>query len=376
MRVFEKKERCSGCTACMNACSVGAISMIPDEEGFLYPEIDEEKCVHCGLCRKICPFHGSYERSGRFEIPFVYAVKHADGNVREASTSGGMFTALSDFVLTKKGVVYGAAFTKPDFKVCHIRAESSDERDRMRGSKYVQSEIGMAFPKIKSDLKKENNVLFTGTPCQVAGLKAFLGDMYYEKLILCELSCLGTPSPLIWREYATFLQRKRGKKLSEFRFREKGLGWHNKLSKAYFEDGTNEFNTALLQSFNALFFQFVALRPSCHHCPFANIERGADFTIADFWGIEKYKPEFFDDKGISLVLVNTPKASFIIEQIKQQLILQPSSIEECIGRQRHFKKSAESSLRRDAFWNDFYNKGIEFVLEKYAYPIFATDLKK
>ncbi len=376
MRVFDEKERCSGCTACMNSCPVGAISMIQDEEGFLYPEIDEGKCIHCGLCRKICPFHGGYDRSDNFETPLVYAVKHADEKVREASTSGGMFTALSDFVLAKKGIVYGAAFSKPDFKVHHIRAETVTERDRMRGSKYVQSEIGMVFPEIKSELEKGRDVLFTGTPCQVAGLKAYLGDTQYEKLILCDLVCHGTPSPLIWNEYVVLLQQKRGKKLTDFKFRDKSLGWHNQLSCAYFQDGVIEYGTPLLHGFLKIFFQHVALRPSCHNCPFTNIERTGDITIADFWGVEKQKPEFDDDRGVSLLLVNTKKGNSIIEQIKQRLIMQPSSIEECVGPQVHLKRPAEPSPKRDVFWNDFNNKGMDFVLKKYTYPKFSTKMKR
>lgn len=376
MKVFEEKERCSGCTACMNVCPVGAISMIPDEEGFLYPEIDSQKCINCGLCRKICPFHHYYSRTGSFESPLVYAVKHADEKVREASTSGGMFTALSDFVLAKKGIVYGAAFSKPDFKVHHIRAETIAERDRMRGSKYVQSEIGMVFPVIKSELEKGRDVLFTGTPCQVAGLKAYLGDTQFEKLILCDLVCHGTPSPLIWTEYIELLQKKHGKKLDDFKLRDKGFGWHRATSKAIFEDATSEYNTKLLQSFLNLFLQHVALRASCHRCPFTNFERTGDVTIGDFWGVEKQKPEFDDDRGVSLVLVNTVKGNSIMEQIKGQLIIRPSSIEECVGPQVHLKRPAEPSPKREAFWKDFHKKGVDFVLKKYGYPTLAVEIKR
>jgi len=240
----------------------------------------------------------------------------------------------------------------------------------------VQSEIGMVFPEIKSELEKGRDVLFTGTPCQVAGLKAYLGNTQYEKLILCDLVCHGTPSPLIWNEYVVLLQQKRGKKLTDFKFRDKSLGWHKALAKAYYEDGTNEFNTNFLRSFNSIFYQHVALRPSCHYCPFTNFERPGDITIADFWGIEKQKTEFDDDRGISLVLVNTEKGSSIIEQIKQRLIMQPSSVEECIERQTNLKKPAKPSPKRNEFWSKYFEKGFEFVQKKYAYPNLSSRMRK
>lgn len=375
MRVFEEKEKCSGCTACKYVCPVGAILMVADEEGFLYPEVDEEKCIQCGLCRKTCPFHDEYERGGNFETPLVYAVKHVDENVRKASTSGGMFTALSDYVLMQDGVVYGAAFTS-DFRVCHTKAENSKDRDALRGSKYVQSDLGNVFPEIKEILEEEGEVLFSGTPCQTAGLRAYLKGKSYPNLITCDLVCHGTPSPLLWLEYVRLLEEKHVSRLEKFNFREKSLGWHSSRAYATFDDGAVEYETPLLKGFDSLFYQHIALRPSCHKCPFTNLSRPSDVTIADFWGIEKFKPDFDDNKGVSLLLINSPKGNAVFEEIKDMLIYELSSVDECKQGQNHLKKPASQSPKRALFWSDFQKKGIEFVLKKYTHPTIFSRIKQ
>lgn len=375
MRVFEQKERCSGCTACQHVCPVGAISMIPDEEGFLYPEIDEEKCIECDRCREVCPFHEGYNRDDCFETPEVYAAKHVDSRVREASTSGGLFTALSDYVLQRNGVVYGAVFGA-GLKVQHAGAEKPEDRDAMRGSKYVQSELADLFPKIKEQLAKGREVIFTGTPCQVAGLKAFLNNKTYANLLLCDLVCKGTPSPLFWKDYVALLEKKHNKRLSNFFFRDKSRGWHNPRTLAIYEDGDVESDTELLKSFNRVFYQHIALRPSCHKCPFTNTYRTSDITIADFWGIENYKPAFDDNRGTSLVMINTPKGKAVFEEVKHSLVFERSSLEECTGAQKHLKQPAKPSSKRSAFWKDYSEMGIEYALKKYAYPTLFGRFKR
>lgn len=369
MRIFEEKERCSGCTACEHSCPQGAIAMARDGEGFLYPEIDREKCNECGLCRKICPFHRDYPRPLSYEPPWVYAARHADVNVRRESTSGGMFTALSDYVLSKKGMVYGAVYGKPDFKVRHSGAETPVERDLMRGSKYVQSEPGGLFPEIKKELDCGRYVLFTGTPCQAAGVRAFLGEFNYENLILCDLVCMGVTSPLLWRDYVFFLQRSKGKALDDFRFRDKSAGWHRPAAKAIFAGGCEEQGTELTRAYTNLFYRRFALRPSCHSCFFTNFSRVSDITMADFWGIEEQKTEFDDGLGVSLVLVNTPIGSSVLDAVKNVLVLEKSSKDECLGRQVHLKRPAEPSPLRNAFREDYNGRGIEFVLQKYCSPV-------
>ena len=373
MKVFKSKYNCSGCTACMNLCPNDAILMVADSEGFKYPEVDDTKCLDCGLCRKVCPFHKGYNKDKKSQIPAVYAVKYKDDSVRLSSSSGGMFTALSNYILGENGVVYGAAFDD-DFRVCHQKAENMIERDKFKGSKYVQSDLGNIFLDVKTELDKDRAVLFTGTPCQIAALRACLGDKRYKKLILCDLVCHGTPSPLIWKEYIDLLLKNKKSKLKRFNFRDKGVGWHNSQLYAMFADGSNMYNTPLVDLFDSIFYQHIALRPSCHVCVFANFDRVSDITMGDFWGIEKYKPDFDDNKGVSLTLLHTKKGEAIFESVKECLIYESSSIDEC-KQQRHLTEPAKRSPKRDVFWKDYYEYGFEYVAKKYTNYGFINRVK-
>ncbi len=198
IELYERSEDCCGCTACMSICPKDAITMAADKEGFLYPQIDEALCIECDLCTQVCAFHDSYRIGGNYDQPLVYAAKHRSDEVRMNSSSGGLFTAISDFVLERNGVVYGAAFGK-DFEVRHHRAETVEERDRFRGSKYVQSNLLGIYKEVKTELRKGKTVLFTGTPCQNAGLRSFL-NKEYERLYLCDIVCHGTQARF-WRNY-------------------------------------------------------------------------------------------------------------------------------------------------------------------------------
>ena len=219
--VFENKSNCCGCSACKNVCPKNAISMSSDSEGFLYPQVDPALCVECGLCKKVCDF--SKERVSEDLSPAVFAVK-ADDTVRKSSASGGLFAVLSDKTLENGGVVYGAAFDK-DVKVRHTRAVNKEERDAQRGSKYLQSDVGDCFKAVKKDLEEGLSVLFSGTTCQVAGLKSYLQGVDTKKLLLVDILCHGTPSPLIFEEYVKFVEKKRGKKVALYHSRAKDKGY-------------------------------------------------------------------------------------------------------------------------------------------------------
>lgn len=372
MKPFKDIHSCSGCTACFHSCPVNAISMVADMEGFYYPSIDSNKCTECGLCRKVCPFHKNYNTVGNFEIPLVYAVKHKDDVVRISSSSGGLFTAISDYVLNKNGVVYGAAFDE-HFTVCHQKAENKVERGKFKGSKYVQSYLGNIFTDVKNELEKDRYVLFTGTPCQIAGIKACLSDKVYEKLILCDVVCLGTPSPLIWEEYVHFLVYKKKCDLQDFNFRNKESGWHSSQLYATMKDGTSGFNCPLVDSYDSLFHLHVVLRPSCHACVFTNFRRVSDITMADFWGIENSNPEFDDNKGVSLMLINTKKGAEVFENIKGAIEFAPSTVTDC--KQRHLTKPAAKSPMRDIFWQEYHKYGFEYITKKYTDYGFINRIK-
>jgi coenzyme F420-reducing hydrogenase beta subunit len=362
MLIYDRKEECCGCSACMSICPKQAITMVSDEEGFFYPSINQELCNECNLCKKVCPFSDNYRTNGNYDQPLVYAAKHKDDNVRMNSSSGGMFTAISDYILDIDGVIYGAAFDE-NFVVRHQKARTAEERNKFRGSKYVQSNLIGIFGDIKNELKKGRTVLFTGTPCQNAGLRAFL-NKGYDNLYLCDIVCHGTPSPLIFESYIRYCERKNKSCIKEYYCRFKGNGWHSHTEKAVYVNGKEDSTSLLSQSHKALFYSHVVLRPACHNCKFCNFSRPSDITIADFWGIEKCMPDFDDNIGVSLVLINSSMGQELFHNISKDIYCRESNTTDCL--QSNLHAPSQLSPRRDKFWQDFQNKGFEYVLKEYA----------
>lgn len=361
--LFNEKYNCCGCTACMNICPKNAISMKSDNEGFLYPNIDYNKCIECKLCKKICKFQAENSESNKTSIPIVYGVKHKDNNVRMNSTSGGMFTAISDFILDKDGIVFGAAFDN-NMEVCHLEACTKEEAKRFRGSKYVQSDLKTTFKRVKELLNEDKYVLFTGTPCQVDGLKSYLRNMNIDKLILCDIVCHGAPSPLIFREYIKFCGNKNNSNIVSYNFRDKINGWHSHTEKAIYDNGKEDFKSSMSRIQQKLFYSHTILRPACHKCIYTSIKRKSDITIADFWGIEKSNPDFDDNKGVSLVLLNTKKGISLFNEIKSKLDYIESNAKDCLQPQLQYP--SKQSPVRDEFWKQYYEHGFEYVAKKYG----------
>ena len=216
---------CCGCTACASICAHDAIIMQPDSLGFLYPKIDESKCVDCGLCEKVCSFNDNYETSNNFEKPLAYAARHKKMSEIETSRSGAAFIAMSDYILEQGGVVYGAGYAD-HFRVVHKRATTKEERNEFKGSKYVQSDLNTVFRQVKKDLRDGLTVLFSGTPCQTSGLNSFVGKRLRENLFLVDIVCHGVPSPYMWRDYLMYLEKKQGAPIVWVNFRDKQMyGW-------------------------------------------------------------------------------------------------------------------------------------------------------
>lgn len=216
---------CCGCTACASICAHNAITMKPDVMGFLYPKVDKNKCTDCGLCEKVCAFHENYDKSLNLPLPVAYAARHKDMKEVETSRSGATFIAISDYIIENGGIVYGAGYTD-HFRVIHKRAVTKEERNEFKGSKYVQSDLNGVFRQVKEDLRNGKIVLFSGTPCQTAGLHSFVGNKLRENLFLVDIICHGVPSPFIWRDYLIYLENKYGSKICYVNFRDKGMfGW-------------------------------------------------------------------------------------------------------------------------------------------------------
>lgn len=294
-----------------------------------------------------------------WEQPKVYAVKHKDEATRAASRSGVIFTALSDLVLSNGGVVYGCVLTD-DFDAVHTRADNAEERNRMRGSKYIQSKLGDTFKSVKTDLNAKRSVLFSGTSCQVAGLKKYIGKEY-DNLFCVDIVCHGVPSKKIWKAYLRWQEQKMHSKVASVDFRnKKDFGWHDHVETLCFENGKSTSSRV----FKELFYGHTVLRPSCYECPYKSAIHPGDITIADYWGIEKAAPEFDDNKGVSLVLVNNEDGEKIFEKVKKRMIWKQTKLEDSM--QPPLKAPFPKPQNREQFWRDFQNRPFEYVAKKYG----------
>ncbi|MBQ8837136.1 MAG: Coenzyme F420 hydrogenase/dehydrogenase, beta subunit C-terminal domain [Clostridia bacterium] len=336
--------------------------MTSDTEGFLYPQIYKEKCVDCGVCEKACQSTNPLISTNEFE---AYACVNNDENVLSQSSSGGVFTLLAVQILKLRGVVFGAAFDD-SFVVRHICVENVDDLQKLRGSKYVQSDIGTAYRDAEKFLKEDRYVLFTGTPCQIDGLLHYLKKPY-ERLYTQDVICHGTPSPLVWDKYVSYREKKASSKVSRVSFRHKKLGWKDYSVLFDFANGTcyeqNHTKDIFFQGFLANLF----LRPSCHNCFFKSINRNSDITLADFWGVEKTLPEMFDERGVSLVLVNSRKGRELLELIKEQIRYQPVDSQIALRHNPSVYRSAKPSKNRHEFFSRISgDSSIDTLIEKYT----------
>ena len=367
MKLFDERQNCCGCTACAQICPRGAISLLPDSEGFLYPVVDSAVCIHCGLCRRVCAFQrdqNSKNANVSSNLLKIFAVKHRNIAIRGESQSGGLFTLLSDPILARGGVIYGAGF-RPDWSVCHQRAETMGARDALRGSKYVQSQLDNTFQDVRADLLQKREVLFSGTPCQIAGLRSFLmmSQVDMSRLLLCDLVCHGVPSPMVWRDYLAWREQKMGKKIKRAVFRDsKRFGWHSGMGTILFADDQLEETNI----FSHLFYQRLIHRPACHACPHATPQRVSDVTMADFWGIERAHPDFVDNIGVSLALIHSDKGLQALSAAAERMEIIESDIESC--RQSMLSKPSSQNPRSRQFWLDYQRGNFELIHRKYFIP--------
>ena len=307
--VLAAHSRCTGCGACASGCPKDAIAMKRDREGFSYPVIDPETCVRCGHCTAICPMLRQRSPSS---LPAAFAAWHSDERIRKDSTSGGAFTALAEYVLEGGGVVFGAAMDGKQH-LRHVACFRKEDLWRLRGAKYVQSDLGDTFREIRT-LLKTRPVLFSGTPCQVDGLYRYLGSRP-ENLTTCDLVCHGVPSPGVWEDMARSIEKRKGKGVQAVRFRNKVTGWKNSHFTTVYDDGTVDSAPLFDTEFGRAFGRSLFLRPSCHRCAYTNLNRPGDFTLGDFWGLRDDELPEQQRKGISLLLVNTAHGSHIFDRL-------------------------------------------------------------
>jgi len=368
MNVLAFQNHCCGCGECFAVCPTKAIIMKKNEQGFLYPVIDNDKCVDCSKCARYCSFNKKGENCS--SVLESYAMKHKNEEIRANSRSGGIFTALSDFVLSENGSVFGCVL-KDNREAVHVRATSPQERDLMRGSKYIQSDTKNVFQAIKSDLEQGKWVLFSGTSCQVNAVKDFCATVPCERLLLVDIVCHGVPSPMVWSDYLNFLEKKENKKIVDVDFRDKkNFGWAAHKDTVIFDDGSQYSGDV----FTKLFYGHNILRKACFGCPYRNLNRVGDISIADCWGIATEYPEFDDNKGVSLVIVNTLKGKEIYKSLSGV-----NDIEVDINRlmQPPLKENWTAPKEYDEFWKYYHKHSFKNVVDKYVYnkPNFFTKVK-
>jgi coenzyme F420-reducing hydrogenase beta subunit len=346
MITLHNKQDCCGCSACYSACPNGCITMSEDGEGFFYPHIVADQCTDCGLCVNVCPFVnprlGIHPRG-------VYAAKNKNEATRVASSSGGVFSLFADSVLESDGVVFGAAFDA-NFEIVHIGVSSKVDLHLLRGSKYVQSRIGNSYREAKQHLQNGRIVLFTGTPCQVAGLKGFL-KTDYDNLICIDIVCHGVPSLRVFKKYLFDLQQSHGGKVSQISFRNKSLGWKLYSVAVCFDNNTEYRCSWRSDNFMTAFLSNLSIRPSCTACKTKGLSSGSDITMADYWGVGSRFPHFDDDMGASLVLINSSKGQALFNRLSDHMDSMVSDLEHATEYNPYLMISVKAHYHRDKFFS-------------------------
>ena len=372
---IKNKEDCCGCHACYSICPVNAIKMERDEKGFEYPVVDKEKCINCDLCKKVCPIINNMQNDKKKEDIKAYACMNKDLKTRMNSSSGGIFTLIAEYILKLNGVVFGASFNE-NFEVVHSYIEKIEDIHKFQGSKYVQSKIGEMYKKAKEFLENDRYVLFTGTPCQIEGLYQYL-QKDYDKLYTQDLICHGVPSPKVWNKYLEEKSKEYKGKPEEISFREKEKsGWQDFGMKIKYPN-----DTYLLKHgedvYMKAFLRDICLRDSCYNCNFKKKFRNSDITLADFWGIGNINKNLNDNKGISLVLLNSSKGKELFEKIKENLIYKVVDFEEAIRYNSNMVNSVKKTGKREMFFKDLDNSNLESLVKKYTkVPILKKGFSK
>ena len=348
MIVLNEKQDCCGCTACVERCPKQCITMQEDEEGFLYPHIEESICIDCGLCEKVCPV---INQAGPRKPLKVYAAKNPDEKIRMQSSSGGVFTMLAEKIINDGGAVFGAKFNK-NWEVVHDYTETIDGLAAFRGSKYVQSNIGNCYIKAEQFLKDGRKILFSGTPCQIAGLNLFL-KKEYNHLLTIDVVCHGVPSPIVWRDYIKSISKSNP--VLSVTFRDKSTGWKNYSTK-YVMINTEVKHYSIDDNHMQGFLLNLYLRPACYACPSKCGKSMSDITIGDFWGIQNHYPDFDDDKGTGLVLLNTEKSIQLYKTL--HIDNTETTYQQAYAGNPAMEHSAKGTKQRVEFWKEYKYRGI------------------
>ena len=371
MIVLKDKNNCCGCSACAQRCPQQCIVMKEDENGFLYPQTDADNCISCGLCEEVCPCLNQGEAR---EPISVEAAINPDSSVRLQSSSGGLFSMLAESVLNDGGVVFGARFNK-DWEIEIDYAETLEGLTAFRGSKYLQAKVGESYLKAESFLQAGRKVLFSGTPCQIAGLRLFL-QKEYENLLTVAIACHSVPSPIVWKEYLKGLKLQ---SISDIQFRDKRISWEQYGLRIVYDNGKEFFQQYGANPFMQLFLHGIITRLSCFNCPAKEGKSGADIIIGDCWGVSRILPDYPNDhQGTSFVICQTEKGSLAVE--KAEIKGLPLQYEQVVKHNGGLTTRSNQPENRASFWEEFVTADKQYqVIESYSrlyLPRFKDKVKK
>lgn len=358
MEQILEKNKCTGCSACMNICPKSCIEMTRDEEGFEYPVINQDACVDCKLCQKTCPIINRWNMVDVYDEPEIYAAWSPNIAIRLESTSGGIFTELARGILAEGGYVCGARYNE-NFGVEHFIINDEEGLNALRQSKYVQSRVGYIYRDIEKLLKEDKKVMFVGSPCEVAGLASFL-KKDYENLVLVDFVCRGTNSPKAYESYITFIEKKYKSKIKRVWFKNKKYGWNRFATRIELENGKvytkDRYSDCYMRGYLE---RNLFIRPSCETCNFKEIPRKSDISLADFWGIGKYDRALDTDQGTSLVFINSSRGKSCFVNILHNIIYKREKLEHALEGNGCILNSVKLNSRRETFYKalnekDFY----------------------
>lgn len=362
IKIIDKKT-CCGCTACAAICPKKCIKMVEDHEGFLYPEVNTDKCVNCKACEKVCPI--SNLSKDEVNEQKAYIVQNKDEKVLRESTAGGAFTAIARYVLQQGGVVFGVEMSE-DLVARHVCVETEEELVKFRNSKYVQSVVGMStFRKVAEFLKQKRMVCFSGTPCQIEGLKKYL-NKEYENLVTVDVVCRAVPSPLIFRKYVEYQNSKLSDTVKKIRFRDKYYGYKYSTLNLTTERNQGNYHQGVeTDPWLRAFFSNICDRPSCHACKFRKRYRISDFTIWDCFQVGRYSKNLDNDKGATRILIHSDKGCKIFEKIKTDFQYIETAPESIMDTAKEMKESVLPNKRRKQFFEDANQLSGTELFEKY-----------
>lgn len=391
------KSKCCGCMSCVQKCPKGCIVMVEDEEGFLYPQVNSSLCTDCRLCEKICPV---INQANEKEPVKVYAAVNKDEKILNQSSSGAIFTLVAEKIIAEGGVVFGAAFNE-NWEVCHTFVEKNEDLAKLRGSKYVQSRIGTSYRDVESFLKKGRKVLFTGTPCQISGLRKFLRKDF-DNLYCLDVICHGSPSPGVWRSYlqavmsrpkgvvggnSVLLSLKETPVITGISFRDKTIGWRKYGFVLQGKSASEADRNTVLSSNSSIllnekvsenlymrgFLNNLYLRPSCHNCPSRHGKSESDILLGDFWGILRRHPEFYNPQGVSLVLTYTEKGEQLFNSLDCKRM--EASYDDALDCNINIEKDEPQPKNRASFFEAYSKKGV-YAIDKYCKQLEVSGLKR